>query len=190
MDYDDTYAELNIQLGDSTDITFTPEEKQRSLQRAWNDSYVVSTVWDSSLVFDSSTFSYPVPTTMTTVKDIYIIRGSVQFPDPIDSDLYEVVDGNIQFRRDILSYLDDGDTIYVKGNYKINYTNDTLVTTNMQEYVLATAGYYTVTTLKYKKANLFLKNDITMSELLGLGQDLDRDRTKLRAMLLREFEGA
>lgn len=190
MDFADTLEDLNITIGDSQDVTFTPEEKLRALQRAWNDSYVVKTVWDDSTIFDSTVFDYQIPSGITTVKDIYIVRGGVQFPDSIESDLYEVVDGFIQFTSGILRYVANGDVIYIKGNYKLDYNSDTLDTTNLQEYVIATAGFNTITLLKYKKANLFVKNDISVAELTQIGMDLDQQRTKLRAMLNREFQGA
>lgn len=56
MTFNETKEELDITLGDSEDVTFTPEEKTRALTKAWNDPYVVKTVWDTTTTFDSSNY--------------------------------------------------------------------------------------------------------------------------------------
>lgn len=190
MDFATVLEQLNIQLGDTGDITFTPEEKTRALTKAWNDSYVVKEVWDT-LAFVASTFSYPVPTSMDTVKDIYTRRGNStgDAPETLSADLWEVIAGTIQFKNGSSWILTDGYTYYIKGNKKLTVT-DTLDTVNLQEYVLATAGFNTLTLLGYKKANLFLKNDLTMAELIGLRGQLDTERKELRSKLARSWENA
>ena len=189
MDFTDTKNELNIILGDSGDVTFTNEEKERALKKAWNDPYVVKTVWDTSLSFTSGTYQYEIPSTMTTVKDIAISRSNsaTDFPQPIDSDLWDVVDGQIQFANNYI--VPTGYTFYVKGVYKLDWNFDTLDTPSMQEYVLSNAGYQTLTLLTHKKANLFLKNDTTMGELIGLKRELRNDMKEARLNLQREYEG-
>lgn len=191
MDYQDTLDQLNITLGDTGDVTFTPEEKARALQKAWNDSYVVDVTWDSSKTFSSTTYQYALPSGMKTVKDIYIspTNDSSSAPSKIDASLYEVVDGNIQFKNNALAVIPEGYTLYIKGGQKLDHTSDTLTSTNMQEYVIALAGYNTLMLLGFKKANLFLKNDTTMGELIALKRDLKDDVRELRAKLHREFEG-
>lgn len=190
MDYDASYTELNIRLGDTSDVTFTPEEKASALHKAWNDSFVVKTVWDATTSWAATTFSYPVPNTMQAVKDIYTEQFTDQGPEPIASDLWEVIDGNIKFRTAANKIFTAGDTVYIKGTYKYAYATDSLPTTNLQEYVLASAGFNTLSLLGYKKANLFLKNDTTMSELVTLRREMDTERKELRGKLLREVQGA
>lgn len=191
MDYDSTYDEMNQTLDDSGDVTFTPERKARALQKAWKDSYVVKTVWDTTVTFDSNTYRYTVPTSMDTVKGIYISAGnsSDSFPQPIDAALWEVVDGYIQFKPQANNYIPDGYTLYIKGNYKYDYTADTLPTDTLQEYVIALGAYNTLTLLTYSKVNLFLKNDTTLSELIALKRELKQDVLELRGKLQREFQG-
>lgn len=192
MDYDATLDELNIILGDTGNVTFTPEEKQRALTKAWKDPYVVKTDWDASLTFDTSTYQYTMPSSLTTVKDIYLSasNSSSDFPEKISSDLWEVVDGNIQFKPGANSVIPDGNTLYLKGNYKLDPDTDTLPTPGLEEYVLALAGSNTIDLLKYKKANLFLKNDTSMSELIALGRDFKLDVKEARNRLQREYESA
>jgi hypothetical protein len=193
MDYDDTYEQMNITLGDSDDVTFTPEEKARALQRAWKDSYVVKRVQDSTLTFTTGTNSYAVPSTIDNITDISLSPSNsltTDFPETIPSDLWEVIDGYIKFKNQANSIIPSGYTLYLKGNYKYDYTADTLTGDSLQEYVIALGAYNTLTALAYKKVNLFLKNDTTLSELIALKRDLKQEVLELRAKLQRSYEGA
>lgn len=190
MEFNDTLDELNITLGDSGDVTFTPEEKIRALRKAWNDSYVVSTVWDDSIVFNKAVADYELPDTMTSVKGIYLSSSNTtdNLPEPIDSGLWQVNGTTLTFGSKAAQIIPTGYTLHIKGNYKLAYTDDTLDTVNLQEYVIAMAGYNTLGLLGFKKANLFLKNDTSMGELITLKRDLKDDVRELRARLQRSFE--
>ena len=191
MNFQDTLDELNITLGDSEDVTFTPEEKNRALQKAWNDSYVVKDIWDSSLTFTDGTFQYAIPTGVKKVKDIYIKPDNSQDePEKIDSTLWEVVGSNIHFKNNASGLIPTGWTLYIKGAQKLDYASDTIDSTSMQEYVIALGGYNTLTLLGYKKANLFLKNDTTMAELISLRREFKQEVLEFRAKLPRSFENA
>lgn len=190
MTFDETLDELNTTIGDTGDITFTPEDKTRALTKAWKDGYVVKTVWDSTLTFTIGTYQYAKPVSITTVKDIYISTSNNTATDPptkIDKSLWEVVDGNIHFREAAYGLIPTGTTLYVKGNYKLT-TDDTLPTSELEEYVIALAGYNTLTVLTFKKANLFLKNDTSLSELIALRRELRQEVMEYRASQVREFE--
>lgn len=192
MNYDDTYEEMNITLGDSGDVTFTPEEKARALQRAWRDAYVVKRVFDTTLTFSTGTYQYTLPTSLTTVTEIGISPSNSttsDFPEAIPSSFWEVIGGNIQFKNNANSVIPDGSTLYVKGNKKYDYTADTLPTAALQEYVIALGAYNTLTALAYKKVNLFLKNDTTLGELVALKRELKQEVLELRGKLQRSFEG-
>lgn len=191
MTFAQSLTELNTILGDTGDVTFTPEEKTRAMTRAWKDSYVVKTVWDSTLTFTTDDFTYTLPSGMTTVKDIYLSTGndSQNFPQPIDSDLWEVVDGVIQFSPSANAMIPSGYTLFIKGNYKYT-TDDTIDNTRIEEYVLDLAGVNTLRLLGFKKANLFLKNDTTMGELIALKRELEQDVKEGRLRLAKEYENA
>lgn len=190
MDFDQAKDELNITLGDSEDVTFTPEEKIRALTKAWKDSYVIKVVWDSTLTFDSSVYRYAIPPGVDTVKGIYISasNSSSDNPEPIDAGLWSVIDGYIHFTPTAGRTIPTGYTLYIKGGKKLDPDTDTLDTDGLQEYVIALAGYNTLGMLGYKKANLFLKNDTSMGELITLKRDLKDDVREARSKLLREFE--
>lgn len=189
MDFTTGLTTLDTILGDSSDITFTNAEKTRALTRAWNDQYVVIPVWDTSLTYSTSTYQYAIPiATMTAVSDIYLAPPSTN-PDPIDASLWEVVNGNIQFGSSASNFITNGYTLYLKGKYKLT-VDDTIDDVGMQEYVLALAGVNTLTLLGFKKANLFVKNDLTMAELIGLRRELMVDVKEGRTRLLKEFQSA
>lgn len=190
MDFATALTTLNTILGDSSDVTFTSAEKTRALTRAWNDQYVTTIVWDDSLTYTQGTYQYGLDS-MTTLKDIYLSTTgtSKPMPDPIEGSLWEVVAGNIQFSSKADTLIPTGYILYLKGNYKLT-VSDTLDDVNMQEYVLSLAGVNTLTLLGYKKANLFVKNDLTMSELIGLRRELMVDVKEGRTRLLKEYQSA
>lgn len=191
MDFETATSDLDILLGDSANTTFTTDEKERALTKAWNDSFVVNTVWDDSLTYTQGTYQYALPETITTIKDVYLsVVGSTDpMPEPIDNSLWELIDGNIQFNQKADNIIPTGYTLYLKGNYKLT-TEDELERANLQEYVLSLAGYTTLTLLGHKKANLFLKNDTTMGELIAFRRELNQDVADLRRKLAKEWESA
>lgn len=191
MDLTTALSTLDTILGDSGNITFSTAEKSRAMTRAWNDSFVVKTVWDTSLTYTQGTYQYSLPATLSTLQDIYISpTGSTQpYPEPISNDLWEYVGSKIQFRQKADYAIPNGYVLYLKGHYKFA-TTDSLPSVNLQEYVLALAGVNTLTLLSHKKANLFVKNDTTMGELIGLRRELQNDVRELRMRLPKKFESA
>ncbi len=191
MDLTSALTTLNTILGDTGDVTFTSTEKTRALTKAWNDSYVFADMWDTSLVYTQGVYKYAAPATLTALRDIYISpSGSTQpFPEPISSDLWELLAGNIQFSQRADRTIPNGYTLYLKGKYKLT-TTDTIDDSMMQEYVLSLAGYNTLAMLGQKKANLFVKNDTTMGELIVLRRELLTEVKEMRARLPKAYESA
>lgn len=191
LSYSDAQTTLNTILGDSSDTTFTTSEKQRALTKAWNDGYVTNEVWDTSLTYTTGTYQYTLPATLTTLQDIYIsVTGtSSPFPDPIDNSMWELVNGQIQLNWKADSIIPSGYTLYLKGRFKLT-TSDSITDTNMQEYVLVLAQVDTIRLLMHKKVNLFTKNDVTVSELIGTKRELEQDVIRLRQQLRRSWESA
>lgn len=181
--------ELNTTLGDPSDITFSTSEKERAMTRAWNDSHVFNEVWDTSVTYSTGTYQYTRPAALTGIADIYIsVSGaSNPHPEPIDNSLWEDVNGKIQFNSAADRVIPHGYTLYIKGRYKLS-TSDSIAGAVMQEYVLALAGVYTLKMLLHKKANLFTKNDVTVSELINIRRDLENDVVELRRRLRTSWE--
>lgn len=187
----DALTTLDTILGDSGDVTFTSGEKTRALTKAWRDSHVINEVWDTSLTYTQGTYQYSLPATLSSIRDIYIspTGSSNPFPEPIDNDLWELYNGKIQFNQLADAIIPSTYTLYIKGNYKL-LTTDDITDENMQEYVLAIAGVETLKLLAHKKANLFTKNDVTMSELIGLKRELQQDVIDLRRRLRKSWESS
>lgn len=184
-------AKLNLRLNDTDNFTFTDEEKTEVLDEAIHDDLVVSPVWDSSLTFQTSTYQYTVPVTMTTIQDIYIrtSNSTDTEPETISSRLWEVVDGKLQFKNNAGDVIPQGYTLYLKGNYKYT-TTDTISEINVQEYVLNLAQLNCLNMLGVKKALKFLKNDTSMSEIIAVKRELERKVGQYKQRLPRSFEGA
>lgn len=189
MDFTTALSTLDTILGDSGNTTFTTAEKSRAMTKAWNDTYVHSDGWDTTLTYTQGTYQYAKPAAVDTIQDIYISpSGSTQpFPAPIDSDLWDLVAGNIQFQQKADYTIPNGYTLYIKGRKKLA-TTDSITDVQLQEYVLSLAGYNTLTLLTHKKANLFVKNDTTMAELIGLRRELLAEVKEMRARLPKQFE--
>lgn len=156
---------------------------------AWNDTYVVKEVWDSSVSFVSGTWQYAVPATVTTVRDLYYTRTTTDFPERIDPGLYEVVNGEIQFKEFAQNWLDDTYTLYIKGWYKLQST-DSLTTNNLVNYVLWHAAEILLSNLMFKKTFFFLKTDTNMADIARALQMAQGNTLRYKQGLLRTFESA
>lgn len=187
MDFQDTLHAMNITLGDSEDITFTPEEKKRALTKAWNDPWVVEDVWNTAGSFSVNSYQTPLPTGVGTVRGIGVRTSTTDFPQPLDSSYFDIVGSNIQWTQAARGGLTDGTGLYILGTNKLT-VNNTLNTEALQEYVIALGAWNTLTLLGYKKANLFLKNDLTMGELVALKRDMKADVENMRARFAKRFQ--
>lgn len=193
MDYQASLDALNTTLEDTDDVTFTPERKARALQKAWNDSYVVDTVTDNSLTFATGTRNYVKPGGFSVVSEIGISPSNnlaSDFVTWIDTNLWEIQGSNIVFKNNANSIIPSGYTLYIKGRKKLDWNTDTLDDTDLQEYVVALAAVNTLSALGYSKANLFLKNDTSMSEIIALRREMMQEVKELRAKLATQFESA
>lgn len=187
MDFNSFLAKLNIALGDSDNFTYTPEEKTRALTEAFNDPYAVTNTWNTTLSFTTGTYQYALPTGTTTVRDIYIKADNSQdYPEKIDSGLWEVVGSNIQFMpgSDVIP---QGYALYVRGANKIGVA-DTVTDVALQEYILTVAQFRCLKLLGNKKINRFLKNDTTVAELITLKRDLEQDMMAYRRRLPTQYQ--
>lgn len=178
MTFAEALANLNIDLNDTDNFTFTEDEKTRALEEAWNDPYNVSSVWDESLVYSTSTYEYTLPATIDYVKGLYYKDASTSFPDPIPSDAFETVNGKIYISPEYQYYFLDGATIAIKGQHQLDVTDD--LSQDRQEYVLKLAHYNTLRRLGAQKVNKFLKNDTSMAEIVALRTSLEREIAQMR----------
>ena len=191
MDFDALLATLNIRLGDTDNFAFTTEEKEELLTEAFEDEYVVKQVYDTSVTFDTSTYQYARPSSLTTVTGIAykISSSSTDFPETISAGMWSMVGDNIQFQTIASRIIPDGYTLYLTGNYK--YTvDDTITEKRIQQYVLNLAQLNALDSPGRKKALKFVKNDVTMADITGLKRELERKVAKYRARMPRAYEVA
>jgi len=187
-------TQLKLMTTQTANFTFTDDEITQALTTAWQDSFVGNIVWDSSLSYVMGTYQYPVPATITTVREIYIIRPETNltgaggnYPEKVSQDLYEVINGNIQFYQIMQNFVNDTVTLYLKGFYALT-VSDPLNTDNLINYVLSNAAYILLRNLMLKRAFVFLRNDTSMQDIKFARDDMRNDMLTYKQRLLREFE--
>lgn len=155
---------LDTTLSDSTDRTFTSSEKSEFMTRAFNDPYVYKITRDTSLTTASQTANYTLPSTMDEVTDVQIDVLGDGYPSSVDRSTYDIVNGVLYFDA-IQKYMPANKTIVLIGKQKLT-TNDS-VPDFLQEYVLTLAEIEAYSFMKNKYATRFLKNDVSMAELVN-----------------------
>lgn len=200
MTFTEMLVSLNLLTTQTANFTFTSDEINLALTNAWNDSFVVSTVWDSSLNYSTGTWQYPLPATLISVKEVYLILPdfaletippgtSDQYPGRIDSSLWEVVDGNLQFAADAQRYIPDSHVLYLKGTYKLQLT-DSLPTVNIINYVLWLAADNMMMQLLLKSAFVFLRNDTNLQGIVAAQKVTGTKVLEMKQRLFREFQSS
>lgn len=174
MDQTALLTELNRNVNDANNFTFTTDQKADALARATNDTYAVTEVWDESITFTIGTWQYAVPADMTLVTDIYLQRDTTQFPEAISRELWEQVAGNIQFNNSAHWSIPSNYQLFLKGFYKVT-TADTITDTRLQQYILSLAGWNLLKTMTYTKLGSFLRNDTQVAELLSARKEMFND---------------
>lgn len=182
-------TQLTIFTSQTANFTFNQDELTQALQTAWNDTYVCNVVWDSSLSFVLGTYQYPLPATLTTVRGLYFKRTTSDSPEPISSDLYEVVAGNLQFNNQSRRWLGSTYTLYIKGLYKLT-TSDNLTSDNLVNYVINLAAEILLNNLVLKRTFVFLRNDTSLSDIVRALQTVQGQVLRYKQAILREFEAA
>lgn len=167
---------LAIITTQTANFTFDGDELNSALTQAWMDSFVVWEAYDTSLTYVQGTWIYPIPTTMRTVEEIYIILpvnaqeasplNTTNYPGPISKDLYEIINGSIYFRDVSQNYFYDSYVLYLKGNYKAQ-VSDSLPTENLVMYVLWLAADNLMNMLLLKSAFVFLRNDTNIAAIVA-----------------------
>lgn len=188
-----TFAQALTQLttytSQTSNFTFNSDELTQALQSAWNDSYVGNVVEDDTLSFNSGTWQYTLPSTLTTVREISIIRVPGVSPERISPDTYEVVNGKIQFNSLIDNFLGTTYTLYIKGFYKLA-TTDSLTTTIQVNYVINLAAEILLNNLILKRTFVFLRNDTQLSDAIRALQVIQGNVLRYKQAILREYESA
>lgn len=179
MDFSTGLTTLNTELDDADNFTFTAAEKTRALTRAWNDPFVVEETYDSSLTYNNTTQQYTLPTGVKNVMAIGQDFDTDGFVTEISSDGFNVIGGKLHIHDKYRDVLDNSKTIYLWGWKKLT-TSDSITDAELQEYVLKVAQFHILGILQNKAVNRFLKNDVSISELLNTREQLRRDIVEYR----------
>ncbi len=191
MTFAQSLTQLNLLISNTTGFTFTTDETNQILTDAWNDDYAVNPlVWDESLTFDGHTpnFTYALPATLSTVSEIYVTRSTNDFPVAIDRKLFRLVGSNIKFFDGALQVIPDGYTLRIKGRYKVTIS-DTITDNTLMQYIVALAAYNALRYLLFKKSMQFLKNDISVAEIVATRKEQYMEIVRWRQQLESEFIG-
>ncbi len=178
--FNQLYARMNTMLRDPDDFTFSQAEKQEALGRALDDPAVYKITRDTSTVIVASKASYPVPSGLEGVTEVGYEPWADGFYKPLDRGAWDEIDGTIYLTRSYMG-LPAGQKLWLTAAYK--FSNADLIPTFLQEYVLNLGVANTIDILKEGKSNRFLRNDITMSELIAVGQGARSRANELRMSL-------
>jgi hypothetical protein len=187
LSFSNALIQLELLTSQTGNFTFTGDELTQALQEAWNDSYNVKQVTDSSVTFSSGTYSYAMPATVSVVTGIFYKPTSTNPLTEISPEKYQIDAGNIVFIDDIQRWLDDTYTLYIKGRYK-NTTSDSLPTTSHVNYVLNLAAENLLNRLLLKKTFVFLTNDTSVAEIVNAIRIFSSRVLTAKQGLLRQFE--
>lgn len=180
-------AELSTLLSDTLSQV-SADRLSAAITSAWRDGYVATQVYDDTTTFADATYEYAIPSTVTTVESISVQATSSLPPDPLDSGLWEVIDGNIHFNSRITNYVSSGNTLVIKGKYKLEDSDDIPDEyPTLQEYVVTLAASKVLRQLGFSKSVAFLNNDTSMAELIGFKREIDREVKELRAQLQTNY---
>jgi hypothetical protein len=188
-----TFAQALTQLttftSQTSNFTFNSDELTQALQSAWNDTYTGKITTDSSLSFAPGTWQYTLPSTLTTIREISIIRVPGVSPERISSDTYEVVDGVLTFNSLIDNFLGTTYTLYIKGFYKLA-TTDSLTNVRQINYVINLAAEILLNNLVLKRTFVFLRNDTQLSDIVRALQVVQGQVLRYKQAIHREFESS
>lgn len=187
LDFADALTQLKLITSQTGNFTFDDDEITQALTEAWNDQYNVTQATDDTTSFVPGTFSYSVPTTISVVRGIFYNPTSTDPLTELGSRLYQINTGNIVFVDDIQCYLDDYYTLYVKGSYKLQTTDD-LPSTNNINYVINLAAENLLNRLLLKKTFVFLTNDTSISDIVNTIKIYSNRVLTAKQGLLRQFE--
>lgn len=170
---------LNIQLRDADNRTFTAAEKTEVLDIAVNDPYVFIIARDDSTTTVADQARYTRPGNITKISHINLLQTD-GYEDTIDNQSWEEVGDEFIFDR-TMQGLPASKTLVVYGKQKL--TDVDLYPEMLQDYILIIARIHCFELLKTSLATRFLKNDITMSDLIQTINSLKQEAARLQRTL-------
>lgn len=175
---------LNTKLSDSTDKTFSSSEKNEFLTSAYDDPEVYYIGRDTSLTTVADQNAYTVPSGFGEITDIFFDTLDDGVGNRVERNSYDIVDGTIYFHN--IRSMPTGYNIIIFGKKDVAIT-DTMPE-SLQTYVLTLAQLEAYEFMKNKYATRFLKNDVSMGELLSAIGQLEQKAGSLRKNLANRRE--
>lgn len=170
---------LNTWLRDAEDRTFTSAEKDEIYISALRDPYVYKIAKDASLTTSSTSYTYAIPSGFSDSLVSVGYDDGTGAPYWISHDLWSVIDGNIEIDHGIR--LPDSKAMTIVGKSKIGDADS--VPEYLVEYILHLCMVEAFELLKTSLTTRFLKNDISMSEIIASTNTHQRKALELRSQL-------
>lgn len=173
--YSTLRAQLDTDLRDTDNFTFSAAEKDEALRKAIEDDpYCFDIEIDNATLVTPNTSSYPAP--FDTITDIAIDGYQNGSPVFLSSSLWEQVGDSVIFDNS-LTYLPTGDTLIFYGTN--SFTATVGVPRTHRAYVINLAIAHTLDLLLEGKVNRFLRNDTSLAELMQVRTNKLKDAQAL-----------
>lgn len=174
-------TKLNTRLRDGGNTTWSAAEKNEILSQAINDPYVYIVDRDDTTTTTANTATYPSP--FQEIYDMYIDINDDTFPMHIPRSNYDIVNGNIYMDRSMRS-LATGHSLIIYGKKKL--TDSDLYPDIVQDYILEMAMVGAFEMLKTSLTSRFVKNDITMAEVIQSINTHRQEAARLRQGIINQ----
>lgn len=170
-------ARLNLRLRNTNNRMLNDAEVVDALTNAYNDPYVYQVVLDNSTTSVAYQAQYAVPSTLSTVLDIRLDSNADGYGDNVDSSAWEQIGDQIYFNRNHKNML-SGKPLIMIGIQQLGVAD--LIPDLVQDYLLTMANIACVEMFKNGYAGFFLKNSVTMGELINHLTTLRQEAERLR----------
>lgn len=172
---------FNKRMRDTEDRTFTSSEKDEFYASALDDPYCTKLSRDDSLTVVANQSVYTMPTGFVgNLTDIGYDVNNYGYTHYLDRQAFEVVDDQLIFHYSYQN-LPAGKTLYLIGQKKLATSDN--VPEYLVPYIIELMSIEAFETLKSGLTTRFLKNDITMSEIIASISTHERKAASYRSNL-------
>lgn len=174
-------SRFNTRIKDTNDTTFSSSEKEEFYAAALDDPYCTKLTRDSSLTTVARQAAYTIPDGFVgNLIDVGYDVNGYGYTQYFSKEAFECIDGQLLFHYGYAG-IPTGQTLYLVGEKKLE-TDD-----NVPDYLVSyIIELMTIEAFEFLKSNLttrFLKNDITMSEIIASLSTHERKAERLRGNL-------
>jgi hypothetical protein len=181
MFFTDLKVRLNKQLRDADNATFTDAEKTEALTDAIEESIVAVVELDSSKTFINGTRSYGLGANIKQVYNVSLDTGYNGNPTPLPGEVWDFLAPNLTFNQGLTGGTPTSMPLYIEWLRKLLVSDD--IPAPFDKYVINQAVYNTTQILANGKVNRFLKNDVSLGDIITRGQVAQREANRLKKQL-------